>query len=103
MKRRPKVVESLSAAELVMRLVPVGGWISKDANGGLTISDGVRRHCAGDFETLLQLIQLQPFRNEKSLSVEPPAEVTPLSPFSPSASRQTDQQPSASTEDSRDE
>lgn len=83
MKRKPKVIKDLSAVEQVMRLVPVGGWVRRTDNGGLEISDGRRRHVAGDYETLLKLIQ--------------------LSPFSPSASHQTDQQPSASTEDSRGE
>ena len=77
-----RIERELSAVEQVMRLVPVGGWIGK-ANGDLTISDGKKSHSAPSYEELLPII-LQ-------------------SPFSPSASHQTDQQPSALTEDSRDE
>lgn len=85
-----------------MALVPVGGWIAGGPSG-LTISDGKRYITAPTYESLLILILREPFRDEKACRVEPPAEVTPQSPFSPSASRQTGQHPSASTEDSRDE
>lgn len=80
--KRKKASKVQTPFEQVYDLLPVGGWISLNG-GSLTISDGKKSHTAESYPELLRLIQ--------------------LSPFSPSASRQTDQQPSASTEDSRDE
>lgn len=66
-----RIERELSAAEQVMRLVPVGGWIGK-TNGDLTISDGKKSLSAPSYEELLLLIQANPFSyTEPRQGVEP--------------------------------